>query len=91
MGPYLFPSEVPENGYQKSFKKVWRLTLKRAKVGYFRLYDLQSTYATRLSPGGVASTGDAKVFKKYSQMKREALAKINRKANETGSGTVRPN
>jgi integrase len=57
MGPYLFPSEVPENGYQKSFKKVWRLTLKRAKVGYFRLYDLQSTYATRLSAGGVASTG----------------------------------
>jgi integrase len=102
-GPYLFPSEVPENGYQKSFKKVWSLTLKRAKVGYFRLYDLRSTYATRLSAGGVADEwvtqllrqGDAKVFKKYSQMKlqmkREALAKINRKANETGSGTVRPN
>ena len=101
--PYLFPSEIPENGYQKSFKKVWSLTLKRAKVGYFRLYDLRSTYATRLSAGGVADEwvtqllrqGDAKVFKKYSQMKlqmkREALAKINRKANETGSGTVRPN
>jgi ABC-type transporter Mla subunit MlaD len=33
--------------------------------------------------------GDAKVFKKYSQMKlqmkREALAKLNRQANETGS------
>jgi hypothetical protein len=33
--------------------------------------------------------GDAKVFKKYSQMKlqmkREALAKLNRKANDTGS------
>jgi len=36
--------------------------------------------------------GDAKVFKKYSQMKlqmmREALAKLNRKANDkNGSGT----
>ncbi len=34
--------------------------------------------------------GDAKVFKKYSQMKlqmkREALAKLNRHANETGPG-----
>jgi len=34
---------------------------------------------------------DAKVFKKYSQMKlqmkREALAKLNRKANESGSGS----
>jgi hypothetical protein len=38
--------------------------------------------------------GDAKMFKKYSQMKlqmkREALAKLNRQANESGpgSGTV---
>ena len=61
---------------------------------YFRIYDLRSTYATRLSAGGVADEwvtqllrqGDAKVFKKYSQMKlqmkREALKKINHKANE---------
>jgi hypothetical protein len=52
--------------------------------------------ATRLSAGGVADEwvtqllrqGDAKVFKKYSQMKlqmkREALAKLNRRANEGG-------
>ena len=41
--------------------------------------------------------GDAKVFKKYSQMKlqmkREALKKLNRKANEGQAGfdTERPN
>ena len=57
---------------------------------------LRSTYATRLSAGGVADEsvtqllrqGDAKVFKKYSQMKlqmkREALLKLNRRANEAG-------
>ena len=69
-------------------------------IPYFRIYDLRSTYATRLSAGGVADEwvtqllrqGDAKVFKKYSQMKlqmkREALTKLNRKANDkTGSGT----
>jgi hypothetical protein len=32
--------------------------------------------------------GDAKVFKKYSQMKREALQKLNRKANEDRPGFV---
>ena len=36
----------------------------------------------------VLRQGDAKVFKKYSQMKlqmkREALAKLNRRANESG-------
>jgi integrase len=87
-------------GYQKSLKTVWRLTLRRAKVPYFRIYDLRSIYATRLSAGGVAAEwvtqllrqGDAKVFKKYSQMKREALKKLNRKANEGQAGfdTERP-
>lgn len=104
-GSYLFPSDENPNGYQQTFKTVWRLTLRRAGVKYFRIYDLRSTYATRLSAGGVADEwvtqllrqGDAKVFKKYSQMKlqmkREALAKINRQASESGLsfGTVQPN
>jgi integrase len=90
---YLFPSET-EKGHQVTFKTVWAATLRRAGVPYFRLYDLRSTYATRLSAGGVADEwvtqllrqGDAHVFKKYSQMKlqmkREALTKLNRLANE---------
>jgi integrase len=104
-GPWLFPNDESSTGYQKSLKKVWRLTLRRARVPYFRIYDLRSTYATRLSAGGVADEwvtqllrqGDAKVFKKYSQMKlqmkREALKKLNRKANEGQAGfdTERPN
>jgi integrase len=105
VGPYLFPSDQRLDGHQTTFKTVWHLTLKRAGVRYFRIYDLRSTYATRLSAGGVADEwvtqllrqGDAKVFKKYSQMKlqmkREALAKLNRQANESGLsfGTVHPN
>ena len=83
------------SGHQTTFKTAWAATLRRAKVPYFRIYDLRSTYATRLSAGGVADEwvtqllrqGDAKVFKKYSQMKlqmkREALQKMNRGANET--------
>ena len=75
-------------------KTVWSATLRRAKIAHFRIYDLRSTYATRLSAGGVADEwvtqllrqGEAKVFKKYSQMKlqmkREALVKLNRMANE---------
>jgi hypothetical protein len=82
-------------GHQTTIKTAWRLTLRRAKVPYFRIYDLRSTYPTRLSAGGVAGEwvtqllrqGDAKVFKKYSpmklQMKREALQKLNRRANES--------
>jgi integrase len=104
-GTWLFPSDENPTGHQKTLKTVWHAVLRRAKVPYFRIYDLRSTYATRLSAGGVADEwvtqllrqGDAKVFKKYSQMKlqmkREALQKMNRKANEDGPGfdTVRPN
>jgi integrase len=104
-GQYLFPSEPNPSAYQKTFKTAGHATLRRVGVTYFRIYDLRSTYATRLSAGGVADEwvtqllrqGDAKVFKKYSQMKlqmkREALTKLNRFANETGPsfGTVRPN
>lgn len=102
--PYLFPSDENPSGHQKTLKTVWQATLRRAKVPYFRIYDLRSTYATRLSAGGEWVTqmlrqGDAQVFKKYSQMKlqmkREALEKLNRRANEMSaekaggqSGTV---
>ena len=103
--PWLFPSDENPSGHQKGLKTVWRAVLRRAKVPYFRIYDLRSTYATRLSAGGVADEwvtqllrqGDAKVFKKYSQMKlqmkREALEKLNRQANEVSRSSVteRPN
>src|ERR1019366_3029265 len=94
-GPWLFPSAKKPTESQKNFKKTWERTLRKAGVPYFRLYDLRSTYATRLSAGGVADEwvtqllrqSDAQVFKKYSQMKlgmkREALAKMNRHANES--------
>ena len=96
-GEYLFPSDENATGHQETFKTAWHVTLRRAKVPYFRIYDLRSTYATRLSAGGVADEWvtqllrqtDAKVFKKYSQMKlqmkREALAKMNRQACEVVS------
>ena len=95
-GPYLFPSDDNPLGHQVTFKTAWSAALRRAKVPYFRIYDLRSTYATRLSAGGVADEwvtqllrqGDAKVFKKYSQMKlqmkRDALQKMHRTANESG-------
>ena len=111
-GVFLFPNDRVPTTHLKSLKTVWRNTLRRAGIPHFRIYDLRSTYATRLSAGGVADEwvtqmlrqGDAQVLKKYSQMKlqmkREALVKLNRQANEMaetlcqnlplkeGSGTV---
>ena len=96
-GPCFFPSPTKPTTYQRNFRKTWERTLRKAGVPYFRIYDLRSTHATRLSAGGVADEwvtqllrqSDAKVFKKYLQMKlqmkREALAKLNRHASEAAS------
>lgn len=99
--PRLFPSEDNPDGYQQTFKTVWRAHVPEGRCSV--LPDLRSEINVRnpLSAGGVADAdaapGDAKVFKKYSQMKlqmkREALQKLNRYANESGkgSGTIQPN
>jgi integrase len=93
---YLFPrlTERGSKPYLCNVQRTWRTTLRRAKVPYFSLYELRHTFATRLSAGGVADhfvtlmlrQGDAGVFKRYSQAKlnmmREALAKLDRTANE---------
>jgi integrase len=89
-----FPSSRTIGQHYKSVKGIWRTSLRKARISYFRIYDLRSTYATRLSAGGVADEwvvqllrqGNSDVFKKYSQMKlamkREALKQLNRRANE---------
>jgi integrase len=95
---YLFPTSRTNTRrpYMTNVRKAWAQTLKKARVRYFALYELRHTFATRLSAGGVADhmvtqmlrQGDADVFKLYSQAKlgmmREALAKLDRKANERG-------
>lgn len=93
---YLFPSpkSTGSKPYITNVRKGWAATSKKAGVRYFALYELRHTFATRLSAGGVADhmvtqmlrQGDAEVFKLYSQAKlgmmREALAKLDRLANE---------
>jgi integrase len=53
-GPFLFPSDRKLGGHHASLKTVWRKTFRRAKISYFRIYDLRYTYATRLRAAGVA-------------------------------------
>lgn len=104
---YLFPTPSRKSAkpHIGSLKKVWATTLRRAGVPYFPLYELRHTFATRLSAGGVADhfvtqmlrQGDSAVFKRYSQAKlnmmREALTKLDRRANEHGriSSTAKAN
>jgi len=100
-GDWLFPSSRTPGQHYKSAKGIWRAAIHKAGISYFRIYDLRSTYATRLSAGGVADEwviqllrqGNSDVFKKYSQMKlemkREALAQLNRRANEMTVGEAK--
>jgi integrase len=104
---YLFPSPKlkAKRPYITKLKTAWKATLRRAGVPYFPLYHLRHTFASRLSAGGVSDhfvtqmlrQGDADVFKRYSQAKlnmmREALSRLDRRANEHSASfvTSRPN
>ena len=99
LGPFLFPSDLNSTGHQTTLRTVWRLTLRRAKVPYFRIYNLRSTCATRLSAGGVADEwvtqllrqGDSQVFNSTNEAADEtgALEKLNREMPlELGTATV---
>src|SRR5258707_13963980 len=48
-GPYLFPSDKNPSGHRTNLKIARRKTLRRAGGPYDRIYDVRSTYATRLS------------------------------------------
>lgn len=98
-GPYLFPSNESADGHQKTFKTVWHATLRRTGVRYFRIYTISarrtphgSALAGSRTSGSLNYSGREmrRSSRKYSQMKlqmkREALAKLNRLANEAGSG-----
>ena len=89
-GDYLFPSDENASGHQKTLKTAWHATLRRAKVPYFRIYDLRSTYATRLSAGGVA---DEWVTQLLRQGDAKGVQKVfaNEAADETrGAGETQP-
>ena len=50
---WLFPGTRTTGRRYKSVKGIWRAALRKAGIS-FRIYDLRSTYATRLRAGGVA-------------------------------------
>ena len=104
---YLFPSTKlkAKRPYITKLKTAWKATLHRADVPYFPLYHLRHTFASRLSAGGVSyhfvtqmlRQGGADVFERRSQaklnMRREAVARLDRHANEHPASFVssRPN
>jgi integrase len=95
---WLFPSPLKPEEHITSFKRSWKTALKRAGVPYFPIYDLRSTFATRLSAGGVSESfvmdllghSDPSAMKRYSfariEHMREALGKLNRDAGEGAPG-----
>ena len=99
---YLFPStrEGTESPHLLNVRRAWNGALRRADLPQFSLYELRHTFATRLSAGGVADhfvtqmlrQGESGVFKRYSQAKlgmmREALQKLDRRANEHGGTSL---
>jgi integrase len=75
-GPFLFSSNRIPNRQQTTLKTVWRKTLRRAKIAYLRIYDLRSTYATRLSAGGVADEWVTQMLRQTDTQVRDETTKF---------------
>jgi len=73
IGPFLFPSDKNPSGHHKNLKTAWRKTLKRAGVPYFRIYDLRSTYATRLSAAVSRTSGLHNSFDRATQRSSRSI------------------
>ncbi len=73
-GPYLFPSDLNPTGHLKKLKTVWTKTLRWAKIPYFRIYDLRSAYATRLSAGGLADEWVTQLLRQSDASLQEVFA-----------------
>jgi integrase len=50
--PFLFPSPANPKQHLKAVRKSWAAALKKAKLEYFRIYDLRANFASRLSASG---------------------------------------
>lgn len=97
--PWLFPSPLKPENHVTTFKRSWRTALRRAGVSYFPIYDLRSTFATRLSAGGVMESfvmdllgqKDPSAMKRYSfarmEQLRDAVGKLDRQTGETQTET----
>ncbi len=94
---WLFPSPLNPDKHVTTFKRSWKTALRRAGVPYFPIYDLRSTFATRLSAGGVPESfvmdllghSDPSAMKRYSFARmgqlQEAISRLNRRTGEDSS------
>jgi integrase len=51
--PYVFTNPNNPQTHLKSVRKTWRSALKKAQVGFFPIYNLRATFASRLAAAGV--------------------------------------
>ena len=69
-GDWLFPSSESKSGHLETVNKARRKTLEKAGITYFRIYDLRSTFGTRLSAGRVSDEWVAQMLRK--EMRRSS-------------------
>ena len=52
VSPFVFPNMDNPAAHLQSVRKPWATALKKAKLEFFRLYDLRANFASRLSASG---------------------------------------
>ena len=53
ISPYVFANPSNQQSHLKGVRKTWARALKDAQIGFFPIYNLRATFASRLSAAGV--------------------------------------
>jgi integrase len=53
LSPYVFANPSNLQTHLKGVRKTWARALKDAQIGFFPIYNLRATFASRLSAAGV--------------------------------------
>ena len=53
LSPYVFANLSNPQSHLKGVRKTWARALKDAQIGFFPIYNLRATFASRLSAAGV--------------------------------------
>ena len=53
ISPYVFANPSNQQSHLKGVRKTWARALRDAQIGFFPIYNLRATFASRLSAAGV--------------------------------------
>jgi integrase len=98
LSPYVFANSSNPQTHLKGVRKTWARALKDAQIGFFPIYNLRATFASRLSAAGVPDVFVSQMMghaggllqtyaKAITEYRRDAIRKLEAYRESSGHNT----